>query len=257
MEEIRKAKLSDLKQDDCNFNKGTKRGKMMIKHSIETLGLGRSILLDKDNNIIAGNKTHETAEELGMDDVIIVETDGSKMVAVKRTDISLDSEKGREMALADNKTAEENIDLDYVKMREKLDKEVLEVYNVKEPLKSQTEMLSKLQYNSCYYEPKKHLKMKLSECIDMTKFNAKVKALDEFNLTDDQKNILKLFAYRFLKIDFESVANYYAFNASEEEKKAIERLRLVLVDNSEEGFIEDDMLRILNAEVLEETGGVE
>lgn len=257
MGEITKAKLSDLKQDDCNFNKGTNRGKIMIKHSIETLGLGRSILLDKDNNIIAGNKTHETAEELGMDDVIIVETDGSKMVAVKRTDISLDSEKGREMALADNKTAEENIDLDYVKMREKLDKEVLEVYNVKEPLKSQTDILSKLQYNSCYYEPKKHPKMKLSECIDMTKFYAKVKALDEFDLTDDQKNILKLFAYRFIKIDFESVANYYAFNASEEEKKAIERLRLVLVDNSEEGFIEDDMLRILNAEVLEETGGVE
>lgn len=252
---IKKAKLKDLKQDDCNFNKGTKRGKIMMRQSIERLGLGRSILLDKDNNIIAGNKTHETAEELGVDDVIIVETDGSKMVAVKRTDISLDSEKGREMALADNKTAEENIDLDYVAMREKLDNEVLEVYNVTEPLKSQTEMLSKLKYNSCYYEPKEHPKMKLSDCVDLTKFNAKVKALDEFKLSDEQKSVLKLFAYRFIKIDFESVANYYAFNASEEEKKAIERLRMVLVDNGEKGFIEDDMLRILNDEVEEETGG--
>ena len=50
------------------------------------------------------------------------------------------------------------------------------------------------------------------------------------------------------------MANYYAFNATEEEKKAIERLRLVLVDNGERGFIEDDMLQILNAEIAKEMG---
>lgn len=104
-EKITKTNIDALKQDDKNFNKGTKRGAIMMKHSIETLGLGRSILLDKDNNIIAGNKTQETAKELGINDVVIVETDGTKVIAVKRTDLSLKSEKGREMALADNKTA--------------------------------------------------------------------------------------------------------------------------------------------------------
>ena len=39
-----------------------------------------------------------------MDDVIIVETDGTKLVAVKRTDVDLNSKQGREMALADNAT---------------------------------------------------------------------------------------------------------------------------------------------------------
>ena len=59
--------------------------------------------------------------------------------------------------------------------------------------------------------------------------------------------MLKIFCYRFIKIDFESVANYYAFNASEEEQKAIERLRLVLTDSGGvEGFIEDDLLRIMH-----------
>ena len=57
------------------------------------------------------------------------------------------------------------------------------------------------------------------------------------------------FCYRFLKIDFESVANYYAFNASEEMKKAMERLRLVLVDGGVNGFIEDELLRIINTEM--------
>lgn len=252
MKTLQKLKITDVKQDDKNFNKGTKRGGIMMRHSIETLGLGRSILLDKDNNIIAGNKTQETARALGFKDVIVVETDGSQVVAVKRTDLSLNSEKGREMALADNKTAQENIDLDYVKMREELDKEVLEVYNVKEPTKTRTEELSKLQYNSCYYEPKEKPTLKLEDCVNLDKFNAKLQALNEFDLTDSQKGVLKLFAYRFIKIDFESVANYYAFNASEEEQKAIERLRLVLVDNGEQGFIEDEMLRILNAEIESE-----
>lgn len=252
MKTLQKLKITDVKQDDKNFNKGTKRGGIMMRHSIETLGLGRSILLDKDNNIIAGNKTQETARELGFEDVIVVETDGSQVVAVKRTDLSLNSEKGREMALADNKTAQENIDLDYVKMKEELDKEVLEVYNVKEPLKSKTEELSKLKYNSCYYEPKEKPTLKLEDCVNLDKFNAKLQALKEYDLTDKQREVLKFFAYRFIKIDFESVANYYAFNASEEERKAIERLRLVLVDNGEQGFIEDEMLRILNAEIESE-----
>ena len=63
------------------------------------------------------------------------------------------------------------------------------------------------------------------------------------------KTVLKWFAYRFIKIDFESVANYYAFNASESEQKIMERLRLVLVDGGVEGFIEDELLRIINTEM--------
>lgn len=251
---ITETNIETLRQDDKNFNKGTKRGAIMMKHSIETLGLGRSILLDKDNNIIAGNKTQETAKELGIDNVVIVETDGTKVVAVKRTDLSLNSKKGREMALADNKTAQENIDLDYVRMKEELNKEVLKAYNVKEPM-NKTKELSKLQYNACYYEPKETPALKMEDCVNLDKFNAKLQALKEYDLTEKQREVLKLFAYRFIKIDFESVANYYAFNATEEEKKAIERLRLVLVDNGEQGFIEDEMLRILNAEVVNEMEG--
>ena len=78
----------------------------------------------------------------------------------------------------------------------------------------------------------------------LPKFNAKLQALKEYNLTDEQRETLKWFAYRFIKIDFESVANYYAFNATDEEKKAIERLRLVLTDNGVNGFIQDDLLRV-------------
>lgn len=104
--------MSELVQDNRNLNKGTEKGKELIGKSLRQFGAGRSVLIDKNNRIIAGNKTHENAVELGMDDVIVVETDGSKLVAVKRTDIDLDTKKGREMALADNATVKVDLEWD-------------------------------------------------------------------------------------------------------------------------------------------------
>lgn len=112
MEEIKQAKIKDLIQDDRNLNKGTEKGQQLIEKSLREFGAGRSLLLDKNNRIIAGNKTHRNAEAIGMDDVIIVETDGTKLVAVKRTDVDLDSKKGREMALADNATVKVDLEWD-------------------------------------------------------------------------------------------------------------------------------------------------
>ena len=111
--------------------------------------------------------------------------------------------------------------------------------------KKKTEILSGLQYDALYYEPKNKPELRLADCINDEKFRAKIATLDEYQLTDEQKATLRMFAYRFLKIDFEAVANYYFFNATEEEKKAMERPRLVLVDNgSLGGFVEDAMIRI-------------
>ncbi len=98
--------LSSLKQDAKNANLGTVRGLEMLQASLEKLGAGRSIVLDRDGRIVAGNKTAQAAALAGMDDVIVVRTDGSKIVAVQRTDLDLDSPEGRELAIADNRTGE-------------------------------------------------------------------------------------------------------------------------------------------------------
>jgi hypothetical protein len=108
-----KIKLSDLTPDDKNYNKGTEFGNSLIEKSLRKFGAGRSILLDKNNRIIAGNKTVENASSIGLDDVIIVETTGNQIIAIKRIDIDLDSKIGREMALADNASAKANIEWDY------------------------------------------------------------------------------------------------------------------------------------------------
>ena len=106
------AKLEQLKFDDKNFNKHTQFGLGLLEQSLRKNGAGRSILIDKNNRIIAGNGVAEVAGQIGMDDVQIVETDGTKIIAVKRTDIDLDSKQGREMALADNAVAHADLDWD-------------------------------------------------------------------------------------------------------------------------------------------------
>ena len=102
--------ISELKFDNKNFNRHTSYGMGLLEKSLRENGAGRSILIDKDGNIIAGNGIIEAAGSIGLEKVKIVETTGDEIVAVKRTDITLDSEEGRRMALADNATASANLD---------------------------------------------------------------------------------------------------------------------------------------------------
>lgn len=109
--------INELTQDQHNFNKGTAKGKKLMNKSLKELGAGRSILLDKNGNIIAGNKTQLAAIEAGITKVRVIETTGDELVAVKRTDVDLDSKKGREMALADNAASRLNLEWDKVELQ--------------------------------------------------------------------------------------------------------------------------------------------
>jgi hypothetical protein len=112
MAKVKNAKISDLIPDDKNANKGTEYGKHLMDKSFRQFGAGRSILLDKNNKIIAGNKSTEQCAEIGIEDVIIVESDGTKLIAVKRTDIDIDTKQGRDLCLADNATQKANLEWD-------------------------------------------------------------------------------------------------------------------------------------------------
>lgn len=111
--------IKDLTFDDKNANVGTPRGRGMIGDSVQKLGLGRSVLADKNGKLIAGNKTTEIAGEIGMEDVIVVQTDGTKLVIVQRTDLNLDEDpEARELAVMDNRTSETSLHWDIGRLRE-------------------------------------------------------------------------------------------------------------------------------------------
>ena len=125
--------IADLTPDGENFNRHTEFGQKLLEDSLRKFGAGRSILVDKDGNIIAGNSTTETAAAIGMDDVVVVQTDGTKLVVVQRTDLSLDSPEGRELALADNMTALKGIDIDLDKVKETLGEDLAKAWGMELP----------------------------------------------------------------------------------------------------------------------------
>lgn len=106
------ARIDDLTPDVRNANKGTERGRYMIEQSLREVGAGRSIVTDKEGRVIAGNKTLECAEELGLP-IRTVVTNGSELVVVQREDLDLESdEKARKLAYYDNRSSEVGLEWD-------------------------------------------------------------------------------------------------------------------------------------------------
>jgi len=109
---VRVVPIAQLVLDEKNANKGTKRGRELLEESLEKYGAGRSIVLDRHNRIIAGNKTVEAAVAVGMKSIAVIETDGSSLMAVQRGDLDLKKDKkARELAIADNCVGE--LDLEW------------------------------------------------------------------------------------------------------------------------------------------------
>lgn len=97
--------MTEIKFDTRNYRIHDERNKDLIRKSLNECGAGRSILLDADNEIIAGNGVYEQAKELGMP-VKIIETDGTELVVVKRTDLKTEDVKRKKLAIMDNSTSD-------------------------------------------------------------------------------------------------------------------------------------------------------
>lgn len=99
-------RVTDLTPDRRNPNRGSERGLGMLEASLRQHGAGRSILVDRNLKIVSGNHVAEVAVAIGLEDCIVVPTDGRKLVVVQRTDLDLDSPAGRALSVADNRTSE-------------------------------------------------------------------------------------------------------------------------------------------------------
>lgn len=96
--------INNLKSDHKNARRRTDRSSELIKESLQRYGAARSIVIDEDNRILAGNGTIEGAKAAGIKNVRIIETEGDEIIAVRRTGLSEDQKVG--LALADNRTAD-------------------------------------------------------------------------------------------------------------------------------------------------------
>ena len=96
--------IADLKPDPKNRRKHNSRNIDMIRDALGQVGAARSIVIDEDNIILAGNGVIEAAANAGIEHVQVVDADGETIIAVRRT--GLNEEQKRKLSLYDNRTAE-------------------------------------------------------------------------------------------------------------------------------------------------------
>ena len=94
-----------IKFDRRNYRKHSDLNKSLIRKSLQQLGAGRSIVIDSEGEIIGGNGVYQESQALGIP-VKVIETDGSELVVVKRTDLKTSDEKRKKLAVMDNSTSD-------------------------------------------------------------------------------------------------------------------------------------------------------
>lgn len=185
--------MSKLRTMKNNPNKGTK-GREYIASSLQELGAARSIVATADGEVIAGNHVLEQAEKLGIP-TRIVQTDGSELVVVQRTDVESGSDKAMAIAIADNKATEINLEWDE-KILAQFKNSISEKYeelcdDFKKEIKN-TERLSEIKHNNVYYDPIEKPKLSLKDCINMELYEKKIEFINNSNIDEDKKNIMKI-----------------------------------------------------------------
>lgn len=96
--------VGDLTPDKRNARKHTPRNVGAIVSALHEVGAARSIVIDEDGVVLAGNATIEAAAEAGITKVQVVDADGETVVAVRRS--GLTPEQKTRLALFDNRAAE-------------------------------------------------------------------------------------------------------------------------------------------------------
>ena len=96
--------IKDLLHDPKNARKHTPRNVGTIVSALQEVGAARSIVIDEDGVVLAGNATMDAAAEAGITAVKVVEANGNELVAVRR--IGLSAEQKTRLALYDNRAAE-------------------------------------------------------------------------------------------------------------------------------------------------------
>jgi DNA methylase len=96
--------LDALVPDRANRRLHPQRNQEMVEASLRSVGTGRSIVIDEDDVILAGNGVTAAALAAGITTVRVVESSGDELIAVRRR--GLTAEQKRALALYDNRTAE-------------------------------------------------------------------------------------------------------------------------------------------------------
>jgi hypothetical protein len=249
--------IKDLKQDHRNYRKHNERNLDLIKKSINEVGLGRSIVIDSENEIVCGNGLVSQLDK--NIPVKVIETDGSELVVVKRTDLKTDDEKRKKLAVMDNSTSDSSeFDIDLMSedfaTGELLDMGVVIPEDVEVEVEDSkyTRKVSIPVYEIKGEEPE------ISEMIDTNKADKFIKQIQEMDIPDELKKFLIDSATRLYEFNYSKIAEFYA-HQNKDVQDIMEKLALVLIDVDkaiENGYVKMNSIieDIFQSERSEENG---
>jgi hypothetical protein len=178
-----------------------------------------------ENIIIAGNTRYQAAKDLGWEEVptVILE--------------DLTEAQEQEIIIRDNVS---NGEWDYLKLKDEFDIDSLNAWGVdialweKEEKNKLDEKYSQ-KIGQVIYEPKE-TNHQVSDFFEReNKFDEDIEKIEN----EELKEMLYARASFFSTFNFAKIADYYAYQATDEEKKVFEKLALVLLDKDqliENGF---------------------
>ena len=225
--------IKDLKHDHKNARRRTDRSSTLIAESLKRFGAARSIVIDEDNRILAGNGTIEGAKVAGIKNIRIIETDGTEIIAVRRTDLSEEEKVG--LALADNRTSDlsewdgamlhqisEEHDISTWFDKQELD----ELFGTEEAIDEDSPYTNKT--TAPIYEPS-GTQHKPEHLYDINKTNQLIAEIQIADIPDNIKTFLISAAYRHTAFNYSKIADYYA-TAPKEIQSFFEDSALVIID---------------------------
>lgn len=218
-----------INYDKQNYRKHNDKNKSLINKSLKECGAGRSIVIDNEDNIIAGNGIYEQAQKLGMKTKII-ETDGNELVVVKRTDLATDDDKRKQLAVMDNSTSDSS-EFNFELLQADFDNETLNDWGIETDLTiddTENDNPYTMKVEIPIYEPKTSCP-EIETLYNADKCNKLIVEIEQANISDDIKAFLKLSAYRHLKFSYKDIAEFYC-HQNKEVQELMEKSALVIID---------------------------
>lgn len=230
--------MSELKFDPKNYRIHGDKNKRLIQKSLVDCGAGRSILIDKEDCIIAGNGVYEQAQELGLK-VRIIESDGTELIAIKRTDLKTEDARRKALALADNYTNDTSV-FDMEAVMDDFTPDELDLWEFSIDVSSLDigiESENKETSNNNIYTNKittpeylpKNEKPAISDLFILEKFNELVSKIEISNINSEDKKFLIYAASRHIVFNYEKIADYYA-HSDKDVQELMEDSALVIID---------------------------
>lgn len=204
-----------------NAKKHPKEQIAQIAESIRQFGFVNPVLIDKDNNVVAGHGRCLAAKKIGMK---VVPT-------IKKDNWSEDEVKA--FRLIENKLNESEWD------EELLNKELESLTN--SSLNFEMEFFGFEKNNVLKDKPKYSMSMNVpqyevkgekpdvTELYDSQKTNELINEIKQSNIPEDIKRFLRLAAYRHTVFNYSKIAEYYC-HASKNVQELMEKSALVIID---------------------------